>query len=402
MSRNVTSTAEQSRSWQGPALFAYGFRPFFLGAGLWAGLAMALWVGMLTGWIALPTSFDPVSWHAHEFLYGYLGAVMAGFLLTAVPNWTGRQPLTGWPLVGLFCLWVLGRLAVALSQPFSPIWVAVADLAMPLALLLMIGGEIIAGRNWRNLGVLALLAIFALGNAIFHCEAARNNNPAQGMGLRIGVAAAIMMIAVVGGRIVPAFTRNWLTRNNPGRLPSQPEQAFDKVALASLLVAVLGWIFSPAANLTTAFLGIAGALHILRLARWAGDRTHAEPLVWVLHLGYSFVPVGALALAIANVWPAWGHQAAGQHLWMAGAIGMMTLAVMTRATRGHTSRALAADRTTAWLYIAMLAAVMLRVAAASMPEWSSTFYTLAGTAWIACFGGFCWSYGPMLLCPKPG
>ncbi|NBC37219.1 short-chain dehydrogenase [Novosphingobium sp. FSY-8] len=398
----MTSTAEQSRSWQGPALFAYGFRPFFLAAGLWAGLAMALWIGMLAGRFALPTAFDPVSWHAHEFLYGYLGAVMAGFLLTAVPNWTGRRALTGWPLVGLSGLWVLGRLAVALSLRLSPVWVAVADLALPLALFLVIGWEIISGRNWRNLGVLALLAIFALGNAIFHCDGARNNSPAQGMGLRIGVAAAILMIAVVGGRIVPAFTRNWLTRNNPGRLPSQPEQAFDKVALAGLLLAGLGWIFSPAAGLTTALLAIAGLLHLFRLARWAGDRTRAEPLVWVLHLAYGFVPAGALALAVANVAPAWGNRAAGQHLWMAGAIGMMTLAVMTRATRGHTGRALAADRTTAWIYIALLAAVLLRVAAGFWPELSGTFYTLAGTAWIGCYAGFCWSYGPMLLRPKQG
>jgi uncharacterized protein involved in response to NO len=186
-----------------PALFTYGFRPFFLGAGLWAGLAMAVWIGMLSGLFALPTGFDPISWHAHEFLYGYLGAVITGFLLTAVPNWTGRAPMVGWPLIGLFSLWVLGRIAIAMSQMLSPVLLAMADLALPVVLSLVIAREIIAGRNWRNLGVLVLLGIFTLGNATFHCEAARHEFAAQGQGLRIGVASVIMLIALIGGRIIP-------------------------------------------------------------------------------------------------------------------------------------------------------------------------------------------------------
>lgn len=124
----MTTTAEQMRAWRGPALLSYGFRPFFLGAGLWAALSMALWVGMLTGRLALPTAFDPASWHAHEFLFGYLGAVIAGFLLTAVPNWTGRLPIVGWSLGRLFALWLAGRGTVMVSLHLPPWAVAVADL----------------------------------------------------------------------------------------------------------------------------------------------------------------------------------------------------------------------------------------------------------------------------------
>jgi len=392
----VSNTADQTRPWQGPALFTYGFRPFFLGAGLWAGLAMAVWIGMLAGLFALPPGFDPISWHAHEFLYGYLGAVIAGFLLTAVPNWTGRPPIMGWPLVGLFSLWMLGRIAIAVSQMLSPILVAAADLALPVVLSLVIAREIIAGRNWRNLGVLVLLGIFTLGNAMFHCEAARHEFAAQGQGLRTGVAAVIMLIALIGGRIIPAFTKNWLTRNRPGRMPTPPEQGFDRIALAVLLAAVLAWIAAPSSRLTALALAAAGVLHLLRLVRWAGDRTLSEPLVWVLHLAYAFLPVGALVMAVSAVAPALATNAAGQHLWMAGCIAMMTIAVMTRATRGHTGHELAADRATMALYLALFAAVMLRFASGMIPQWGPALHDLAGIAWIAGFARFCLRYGPML------
>lgn len=393
----MTSTGEQMRAWSGPAIFTYGFRPFFFGAGMWAAATMVVWILMLWGVVTLPTAFDPISWHAHEFLFGYLGAVIAGFLLTAVPNWTGRLPIVGWPLAGLFLLWVLGRVAIAFSAFLPPVAVAVADLALPLALVAAIAREIIVGRNWRNLGPLALLAIFGLANATFHYEAALGEFAAQGKGLRMGVGAGVMLIALIGGRIVPSFTRNWLVQNNPGRLPVPPEQTFDKFALVALLVAIGTWVGIPASPVTAALLGLAGALHIFRLARWAGDRTLREPLVWVLHVGYAFVPLGALLVALSAVIPAFTVLAAAQHLWMAGAIGLMTLAVMTRATRGHTGQKLSADGRTTSLYLALLCAIAARFVAGFWPAASVWLYPLSGLAWIASFGGFCLAYGPLML-----
>lgn len=299
----MISTAEQMRAWTGPAVLIYGFRPFFLGAAVWAALAMALWVPMLSGLPILPTAFDPVSWHAHEFLFGYLGAVVAGFLLTAVPNWTGRLPIVGWPLGALAALWVAGRLVVATSAVLPPPVVGAIDLAFPLALAAAIGREIVAGRNWRNLIVLGMLAVFALGNGLFHWEAARGGYAAQGYGLRLGLAAGLMMMAVIGGRIMPSFTRNWLVRRGPGRLPVPPMQRFDRIALLVLLAALLLWVAMPVAPVTGAALMAAGALHLMRLARWAGHRTLAEPLVAVLHAGYAFLPLGALALGAEIVAP---------------------------------------------------------------------------------------------------
>ncbi|MBS0254624.1 MAG: NnrS family protein [Proteobacteria bacterium] len=393
----MSTTAQQMRAWRGPALLSFGFRPFFLGASIWAALAMALWVAMLLGFITLPTAFDPVSWHAHEFLYGYLGAVIAGFLLTAVPNWTGRLPIVGWPLAGLFALWLAGRVAVATSLAFPSLPVALVDLALPLALGAALVREIIAGRNWRNLIVLVLLACFATGNAMFHWEAAHVRYAAQGYGLRLGLCSAMLMIGVIGGRIVPSFTRNWLVRENPGRLPAPPMQRFDKFALALLLAGALLWVLAPKATTTGATLIGVGAVHAIRLARWAGHRTRREPLLWVLHVGYAFVPLGAGALGVSVLWPGLAIDAAGQHLWMAGAIGMMTLAVMSRATLGHTGQELSAGPGTLLLYAAMLVAVSARLGAGAWPQAREVLYTVAATAWIAAFGGFALLYGPLLL-----
>lgn len=392
----MSTTAQQMRAWRGPVLFTYGFRPFFFAAGLWAAAAMALWIAMLSGHAVLPTAFDPISWHTHEFLFGYAGAVIAGFLLTAVPNWTGRLPIVGWPLAGLFALWLLGRIAVALSLHAAPLVVALADLALPLALAAALAREIVVGRNWRNLGVLGLLGVFALANAIFHYEAAQGDFAARGLGLRLGLAATVMLIALIGGRIVPSFTRNWLVKNKPGRLPAPPGQTFDKVALAGLLLALAAWTWAPDAAATALALALAGALHLVRLARWAGDRTLREPLLWVLHLGYAFVPLGALAMAAARAMPALAADAAAQHLWTAGAIGMMTLAVMTRATRGHTGRDLSAGPETAALYLALLVAIVARLASGVWLEAAHGLHVLAGLAWIGAFGGFTVIYGRMM------
>jgi uncharacterized protein involved in response to NO len=393
----MTTTSEQMRAWTGPAILTYGFRPFFFGAAVWAALAMALWVPMLSGHLTLPTRFDPVSWHAHEFLFGYLGAVVAGFLLTAVPNWTGRLPIVGWRLGMLAGLWLLGRLAVAFSEGL-PFGLAMAsDLAFPVIFALAIGREIVTGRNWRNLTVLALLGMFILGNALFHWEAARGDYAAQGYGLRLGLGAGVMMIAVIGGRVVPSFTRNWLVKRRSAALPASPMQRFDKLALVALLAALLLWLFWPLGDVTGMALALAGVLHLLRLARWQGHWTLAEPLVAVLHAGYAFLPLGALALAVEILLPGSVGMAGAQHVWMAGAIGLMTLAIMTRATLGHTGQTLTAGAGTVAIYGALIVAVVARFAAGLLPELAPPLHMLSGLCWIGAFGGFAVVYGALLL-----
>ena len=396
----AATTMERQRAWRGPALLSFGFRPFFLLGALWAALAMGLWVAMLAGRLTLPTAFDPVSWHAHEFLFGYLGAIIAGFLLTAVPNWTGGLPVTGWPLAGLVAAWLAGRAAVSVSQGLPPLAVAAADLALVALLAFLLGREIVVGKNWRNLPVVGLLAVFGCANTLFHWEAATGAYAAQGMGLRLGLAAVLMMIAVIGGRIVPSFTRNWLAKQGEGRLPTPPMQRFDLAALGVLLAALLAWVVLPVAAFTGMALALAGGLHLARMARWAGDRTFAEPLVTVLHVGYAFVPLGALVGAVEILGYSWIGPGSAQHLWTAGGLGLMTLAVMTRATLGHTGRALTAGRGTMAIYAAVVVAVLARIAAGAWPEAADALHSLSGMGWIGAFAGFAALYGPMLLRPR--
>lgn len=393
----MKSTSAQMRAWSGPALLSFGFRPFFLGAALWATLSMLLWMLMLSGNLSLPTSLDPVSWHAHEFLFGYLGAVVAGFLLTAVPNWTGRLPIVGWRLGGLAALWGLGRLVITFSDWVAYGLVAVLDLAFPLALAVYLTREIIVGHNWRNLIVIALLGVFILANALFHLEFSQGRDAVRGTGLRLGVGTAMMMIAVIGGRIVPSFTRNWLVRRASSRLPVPPMQGFDKVALIALLTGLLCWVVMTDWKLTGLALIAGGTLHIVRLSRWSGHLTLAEPLVAVLHLGYAFLPIGALALGLSILFPAEGNQAAIQHIWMSGAVGLMTLAVMTRATLGHTGQDMHAGLGTSLIYLALILAVVMRVMSGFAMQYDTAFRTLSGLFWIVAFGGFAVLYGPLLL-----
>jgi len=392
----ATSSAEQMRAWQGPALFSFGFRPFFLFGAVWAVLAMLLWLPAISGAIALPTRLDPVSWHAHEFLFGYLGAVLAGFLLTAVPNWTGRLPMVGWRLAALFALWVVGRGALLFSALIPASVAPVIDLAFPLALAALILREIIAGKNWRNLIVLALLGVFTLANGLFHLEALAGGYPAQGIGLRLGLVTALMMIAVIGGRIIPSFTRNWLAQHgNPAR-PAPPMQRFDKLVLLASIPILALWVVQPLETHTGLALLAFGVLHAARLGRWQGHQTASEPLVWVLHIAYAFIPIGAFAMGLAQSYGLFGS-AAAQHVWMSGGIGAMTLAVMSRATLGHTGQALTGGKATVMIYLCLFGSVLARLGGSAFHELSY----LSGLLWLVAFGGFALAYGPSLMRPKP-
>ncbi|MEM9062296.1 MAG: NnrS family protein [Pseudomonadota bacterium] len=388
------------RRWSGPAILSFGFRPFFLSAALWAVVAIVIFVGMLTGALAMPIAFDPTSWHAHEFLFGYLGAVLAGFLLTAIPNWTGRPPVVGWPLAGLWLLWLLGRVAMASGENWPPAWLAATDLSFFVALALVALREVIAGRNWRNLVVIAMVGVLIGANVLFHMELHWDGYAASGSGLRLGVAAAMMMIAVIGGRIVPLFTRNWLVKRDSALLPPAPMQPFDKICLLVWLLALAAWVAWPEHLATACALLIAGCLHVVRLWRWQGRQTGAEPLVWILHVGYGFLPLGAILMALAIVVEDALWAVAAQHAWMAGGIGVMTLAVMTRAILGHTNRALHAGPGTMLIYLALIGSVLCRLAVAAVPELAHLLYMISAGAWCLAYLGFVALYGPLVFRPR--
>jgi uncharacterized protein involved in response to NO len=361
---------------------------------------MVLWIGMLAGVLELPMAFDDVTWHAHAFLFGYLGAILSGFALTAVPNWTGRLPVVGWRLAALAGLWLMGRVAM-LASAVVPAWlVAVLDLASLVLLFAVLLREVVLGRNWRNLIVVAMIAVFVIGGAKFHWDAAQGESAVSASGFRIALAAALMMICVIGGRIIPSFTRNWLATNGQDARPTPPMQRFDKLTLLATLITFGAWVFAPSARSVGGAMLLIAALHVARLARWKGLATLSEPLVWILHVAYFFVPLGAIALGGALLWPDVIAPSAAQHVWMAGAVGLMTLAVMTRATLGHSGRPLKATRGTIAIFVALIMAVCARVFAGMLPDMAQGLYMAAAMLWVAAFLGFVLIYGPMLLRPK--
>jgi uncharacterized protein involved in response to NO len=391
----VPLALQRRREYAGPALFSYGFRPFFLAAGLWAAFGILLWLPQYFGAFTLPTYFDALDWHIHEMLYGYVAAAIAGFLLTAIPNWTGRLPVSGGPLAALALLWLAGRIAILFSADIGGTLAAAIDVAFLVTLAAVTGREIVSGKNWRNLRVLIVLGVLILGNVVFHIEVLRSG--AADYGIRIGIGAVILLISLIGGRIVPSFTNNWIKRHNPGRLPI-PFSRYDMLTLGVSALALLAWVAAPVYRPTGAALAVAGILQFVRLARWAGDRTFADRLVLVLHLGYFFIPLGFLLIG-ASIWFATVPPSAGIHAWTAGAFGMMTLAVMTRATLGHTGHPLQAGSGTQAIYALVFVGALLRIVAACIG--SSVLLNAAGAAWIAGFVGFAALYGPLLALRKP-
>ncbi len=374
-----------------PALLMNGFRPFFLAAALWAAVALGIWMAALTVGAAPPTRFDPLAWHIHAMLFGFVLAAAAGFLLTAIPNWTGRLPVRGPMLALLAGLWLAGRIACLISARL-PMGVAAAiDVAFPLVLMAVMGREIVLGRNWRNLPMVAPMALFALADLLSHLQAEGFSIPA-GLGWRLGLAAAIILISVVGGRIIPSFTTNWLSRRKAARLPV-PFNAFDRLALAVLHSGLIAWALFPTSRIAGLLLVAAGLIHLVRLARWRGWTTLAEPLLTVLHLGYGWLAAGAALLGL-SVLGAGIPLPAAIHALTAGAIGTMILAVMTRATRGHSGRDLVADPATRLIYVAVTGAALARVAAAFLG--GMTVLDLAAGLWIAAYLLFVVWYGPML------
>ena len=216
-------------------VLSYGFRPFFLAAGAYAALAMLLWLPLLFGKLALPIAIPPRDWHIHEMVYGYAAAVIAGFLLTAIPNWTGRPPVRGGLLLTLTLAWVAGRLAMATSALIGEIPAALIDMLFLPLVAAVAAREIVSAGNRRNFKILAVLALLIAGNALFHVEVLRDGM--AGYGQRIGLAAVVGLIVLIGGRIIPAFTRNALLRHGAGRLP-QPFGRFDVAAVAVAVLAL--------------------------------------------------------------------------------------------------------------------------------------------------------------------
>lgn len=383
-------TAASRRAYEGAALFSFGFRPFFLGAATWAAVAVPVWLWSHLQGGAIAIDRD---WHVHEMLFGYLGGVAAGFLLTAVPNWTGRMPVVGAPLAALYGLWVAGRIAMLLASGF-PIATAAIESAFLVTFAAVVWREVLAGRNWRNAPICIMVSLLAFANLAFH---ARLIWPQAGPISERGALAVMgMLIALIGGRITPSFTRNWLVQVKAGVEPA-PFGHLDRVALATCAVGLVAWGVAPNTAMAGVLLMLGGAGLLARLSRWRTRWTIGEPLVWSLHLGYAWLAAALLLIGGSILAPGLIPRTAGVHALTAGAAGVMTLAVMTRATLGHTGRPRQADSLTLTVYLAANMAAVLRVVAPFAGPSQTAFLIAAAIMWSAAFVTFLAGYAPMLM-----
>jgi uncharacterized protein involved in response to NO len=382
--------------YRGPALWSMAFRPFFLAAGAWAALAMAAWLAALAGRIEIPSAFDALAWHAHEMVFGFAAAAVGGFLLTAIPNWTGRAPLAGLPLALLVLLWLAGRCAVATSQYIGIEAAAGFDMLYLVALIGFAARELIAAGNKRNFVVVGLVTVLALANALIHLGAS-GIEWAGGLGLRLAILDLALLVTLIGGRIVPAFTRNWLERRGGGGLPA-PADRLDRLTIAVTALTALAWSLWPERVESGTLSLLAAVAHAARLARWRGLGTLSDPLLAVLHLAYAWLAVGFGLLGAAAFVPDIPVSVA-LHALTAGAFGTMILAVMTRASLGHAGRPLRAGAGTVAAYVLVTLAALARLASAFAADGATSLLLLSGACWIAAYGLFVVLFAPMFVRP---
>jgi uncharacterized protein involved in response to NO len=393
-------------------VFSQSFRICFLLAASWAVAVVPIWLAIYSGEIDLGSTYGASLWHAHELIFGYVALVIAGFLFTAIPNWTGRPPLGGWRLIALVVLWLVGRVAITCAAAIGLGAAAVVDNLFLVAVISFAAREILAGQNYRNLVVVTLVGLLLASNIWFHTDAILS--AAHGAGghvhqhmsashtpLRAGLAVILALIVLIGGRIVPNFTRNWLARHGAARLPALPSR-FDMIAALIGAGGLASWVFAPDAIFTGVLALISGLALLARLARWRGWETLREPLLAVLHFGYLFVPVGFLLIAGRLLLADAVLPDAELHAWTVGAVGVMTLAVMTRATLGHTGQKLTANIPTIVIYALILIAAALRTAAPLCPDYYLPLLSAAGAAWTCAFAGFVLVYGPLLVRLRAG
>lgn len=379
------------------SLFSYGFRPHFIAAGIAAAVLIPLWASSYVFGAHFRVAWPPTLWHGHEMLFGFVAAAIAGFLLTAVPNWTGQRGFSGSPLVGLSALWLAGRVAVYWSSVLPAWLVALVDVSFLPVVGLLIAPPLLrtATRNTPLLGILAALAIC---NGVFHWDVAHENAPAGGHVLLIAIDIVLVLATVIGGRIVPSFSTATLKAQDLAISPSHA--IVERLAVGLMIGIVLldaNWPDTPASG--TGAL-IASGVQAIRMIRWQSIRTWRAPIVWVLHLGYAWIPVG-LALKGMALLTGMAIAAFWLHALTVGALASLILAVMTRAALGHTGRPLTVAPAIVAAYLLLSAAAIVRVFGLAMLGGSYPLVVLvAAILWTAAFTLFLFVYAPILVAPR--
>jgi len=391
----MTDQANERAGYQGPAFFSYGFRPLFLGAALFAGVAVPVWILLLTG--AGDSDFFSAArqWHVHEMVFGFLPAVIMGFLLTAIPNWTDRTPIRGRELRQLCTLWLAGRLVMAI--PFlTPLLSACVDAAFLVIAAGLVWREIAAGKSWSHAPIGGLISLHAGANILFHVRAL--SGATTDLPERMALALVMVLLALIGGRVIPNFTRAFLAEQGMTEQPA-PFSRFDGLSVVLVGIAAVAWIVQPQTMVTGWMLMGAGFVNLGRLLRWYGWVTWREPLVLILHLGYGWLALSLLVLGGAILGLGLPTTDA-MHAFTTGAVGVMTLAIMTRASLGHTGRPKHAGPLTVCIYILVNVGALLRVFGPATDLPTTIVLAVAAMSWSGAYLLFALVYGPFLLRPS--
>lgn len=369
-------------------LLRLGFRPFYLGATLFASLAIPVWILVFLGRANWTPTLSPQLWHAHEMLYGFAAAVIVGFLMTGVKAWTGLQTPRGALLGVLALLWLAARVA-AFAAPY-PVYAALDLLLLPVVAVLLARLLLRAG-NRRNLPLISLLGLLTLANLAFHLSVLGVFDLAPVRGLYAALALIVLIECVMAGRVIPAFTMNAI----PG-LRIKPDPQLEKATAVASVVALLAWVFAPMSSISAALLALAGVMQMARLASWKPWRTRTRPILWILHLSYAWIPIGFLLLATSV--QGWTAASVGIHALAVGATGGLIIGMVTRTARGHTGRPLQASPLEVAAYsLVMLAAVLRVVVPMLAPQYLVPSLVAAASAWTLAFVLYLARYAPWLL-----
>ncbi len=371
-------------------LFNLGFRAFFALAGVSALLLIMLWNAMFKGSLSLSNYFAPNEWHAHEMLLGYSVAVMAGFLLTAVKNWTGQPTATGDKLAGLCLLWLYGRLVPFYSGLLPDALIALVDFAFLPVLAYQVIQPIMKAKNYRNLIFIGILLLLTLGNGLIHAEKLGLMENSAATGLQLVVATIILLILVIAGRVFPFFTERGLT----GVLIIK-NQLLDQLAIGSAALVFTLQLFGISGTILAIAALAAGVINIARVAGWYNRKIWYVPLLWVLYVGYGWLILGFLFTVLSAYTVV--STSLALHAFTLGGIGILTLGMMARVSLGHTGRILKASNAIALAFVLLnLAAVFRVLLPMALPAWYNDLVYAATLSWLAAFALFVFVYAPML------
>jgi uncharacterized protein involved in response to NO len=388
-----------------PVFLSYAFRPFFAMNGLFAVAVMVAWVALMHGWSWFGAPLNPVIWHAHEMLIGFVMAAVAGFSLTAVATWTGRPPVNGNSLGWLAAAWLAGRVAMAFSGVIPAVAVMLIDLVFPVMLCLFLGREVIAGGSRRNYPVAAITGVMAVLNLLYHIGTGTAGQLSR-LSLLMFIQLVLLLITIIAGRIIPNFTANWLRAQNQDQEHGSARKPRSFAWLEATVFSLTGltglaYVFMPGHEVTGVLALLTAAAHGLRLSQWCGLATRPEPLLFILHVAYAWLPMGfgVAGLAVLGIMLS---VPAALHALTVGAVALMILAVATRVALGHTGRPLTAAPLVVRAYLALLIATLLRVLGPGAGAYYQWMIDLSALGWIIAFILFLKVYWPILTGPHAG